>query len=62
MDTKYNSRSLIFALLVFISSFYLVDHSKITGDNYAEIVMWTMIMYGAKRTSDNLLGRKSNDS
>ena len=54
---KYNSRSLLFALFVFCAAFYLVDEKKISGDNFAQITMWTMIMYGGKRLSDNIGGK-----
>jgi hypothetical protein len=54
--SKYNSRSLLFALLVFACSTYLINEKKIESDTYGQIVMWTMIMYGGKRFSDNMRG------
>ena len=54
MSEKWKSRSLAFALFVFISSSYLVHEAKIDSETYGTIVMWTMIGYGAKRTSENL--------
>lgn len=55
---KWKSRSLFFALLVFITASYFLDDGKLSSSDYSEIVMWTMIMYGAKRSSDNLLAKK----
>ena len=53
---KYNSRSLLFALLVFVASTILVYKDKIDSADYGTIVMATMMMYGAKRATDNFGG------
>jgi len=51
--SKWQSRSLFFALLIFGTATYLINKDKISGDNYAQIVMWSAIMYGGKRTAEN---------
>ena len=54
---KYNSRSLLFALFVFITSTYLVYESKIDSQTYGMTVMATMGMYGVKRATEGKSGK-----